>query len=87
MNRPPPERTPPLFKVGDRVWVSYYKDRYLGTIWKITPYSDEDLVRMGYAAGFWSYHVDHCVPYTGMACSGNLLELALIETLGSLADE
>lgn len=84
MNRPPPERTPPKFKVGDRVWVSYFKTRYLGTIWRVRPYSEEDLIRAGYAAGFWKYYVHDCAPYENSHFSFNLLELAVIDTLGSL---
>jgi len=86
MNRPPPERTPPKFKVGDRVWVDLFKTRYLGTIWKIAAYPTDDLIRMGYAAGFWAYHVNDCAPYESTSFSGNLLELAVIDTLGSLTN-
>jgi hypothetical protein len=84
MSPPPP--TPPKFVIGSKVRLNQAtrEDPGLGTIVGLKAMSQEDLVRTGYAAGFWIYTVAF---KDGEAdISGNLLELAAIDTLGGLAD-
>lgn len=85
-----PERLPPTppdkpkFRVGDTVRINQRRreDPGIGKVVKIVAMTQEDLVRTAYAAGFWTYTVRFA---TGeLEVSGNLLDLAVIDTLGGL---
>lgn len=85
--RKPPERTPPKFKVGDRVRVNFPLHNQIVTpVLSVEEMSQEWLIRTGYAAGFYTYKIDIGGGRISPV-SGNLLELALIETLGELATD
>ena len=84
--RQPPEKKPPIFKVGDKVTVFGYPE--VCTIDRITSMSEEWLIRTAYAAGYYTYHLSgfRNGNYDDDYVSENVLTLALIETLGGLAD-
>ena len=84
--RKPPERTPPKFVVGSKVWVRAHKAPILGTITSIRVMDEEWLVRTAYAAGFYSYEVETDDFKNALHVSENVLSHATIETLGGLAE-
>ena len=88
--RGPPKRTPPLFKVGDRIDLENFNMGWLpGRVVEVQEMTKEDLVRTAYAAGFWIYYVNVQADDgpKQMQVSGNVLRLSLIEQLGSLVDD
>jgi len=81
----PPDK--PKFVIGSRVRLNERLkagDPGVGTVVGIRPLSQEELVRTAYAAGFWLYTV--AWPNGEAEVSGNLLDLAVIDTLGRLTD-
>jgi hypothetical protein len=88
MNRPPPAPTPPKFVIGSKVRLNMRgrdTPTGTGTVVGIKKMTQEALVRTAYAAGFWMYTVAFTEGEAEV--SGNLLELAVIDTLGQLVDE
>lgn len=82
----PPEKLPPKFRVGQKVYVRAHGRPVLGTITNVREQSEEWLIRTAYAAGYYAYTVEADVFNSAMDVSENLLTPALIESLADLVE-